>query len=33
MDIKDPEWQNYIVISAEKGRMVLEPRSPVALSI
>ena len=32
MDIKDPEWQKYIVIRAEKGRMALEPRSPVALS-
>ena len=33
MDIKDPEWQKYIVIRKEKGRMALDPRKPVALDI
>ena len=30
--IKDPDWQKYIVIREEKGRMVLETRTPVILS-
>jgi succinate dehydrogenase / fumarate reductase flavoprotein subunit len=29
MDMKDPEWQRYIVIRKEEGSMVLEPRPPV----
>jgi len=32
MDIKDPEWQKYIVIRREKGKMVLEPRKPLGMS-
>ena len=32
MELKDPEWQRYIVIRREKGRMILEPRTPVGLS-
>jgi succinate dehydrogenase/fumarate reductase flavoprotein subunit len=32
MDIKDPEWQKYIVIRREKGRMALEPRSPAGMT-
>jgi succinate dehydrogenase / fumarate reductase flavoprotein subunit len=31
-DTKDPEWQQYIVTRREKGRMVLEPRTPVGMS-
>jgi succinate dehydrogenase/fumarate reductase flavoprotein subunit len=32
MELKDPEWQKYIVIRREKGRMALEPRSPVGMT-
>jgi hypothetical protein len=29
MDMKDPEWQKYIVIRKERDKMILEPRPPV----
>ena len=32
MDIKDPECRKYIVIRREKGKMVLETRTPVGMS-